>query len=71
MHLLWGCSMTENLTSVFIAFMKRTLMIVCNNYERSFDELLKDNYGTAFQPKFKIYFHDDRPRFYYERSRFS
>ena len=46
-------------------------MIVCSNYERSFDELLKDNYGTAFQPKCEIYFHDDRPRFYYERSRFS
>ena len=27
-------------------------------------------YGKSFRPKFEIYFHDDRSRFYNERARF-
>ena len=46
-------------------------MIVFDNYERSFDEVLKENNWTTFRPEVEIYFHDDRSRFYYERSKFS
>ena len=35
------------------------------------DKPTKINYGTPFWPKVQICFHDERLRFYYERSRFS